>query len=234
MKMPNATRNSIASGSVLFGLSGICLFAIYLIFRAQSPDPLPPKILNIQTFTGVMAWLFAVALFVERAVEVVVMVFRDQSADLLDDAEAQAKADWEAKAKVSADAMTTIVATQAQKSAAVQAAKEARQKFDDAHKENVVYRAGTKEFALQVGFAFGLLVSLAGVRTLHELVDWEALKQCVGVLPPLSRVFTLADIVVTGAMLAGGSEGIHRIANVFTSFMDTTSDRIDQKKLPQK
>jgi hypothetical protein len=43
----------------------------------------------------------------------------------------------------------------------------------------------------------------------------------------------LADIIVTSAMLAGGSEGIHRMANVFTSFMDSLSTQIDKKSKSQ-
>ena len=45
---------------------------------------------------------------------------------------------------------------------------------------------------------------------------------------PVGGLFTMADIVVTGATLAGGSEGIHRIANAFTGFMDGLSSRADQ------
>jgi archaellum biogenesis protein FlaJ (TadC family) len=132
-------------------------------------------------------------------VEVVVLVFRDQQADALDEAEARA---------------TAMVAALAGSAAASQAAKDAAA----AREQSVTYRAETKEMALLVGFAFGVFVSLAGVRALHGLLADSA---------PTGTLFTVADIVVTGAMLAGGSEGIHRMANAFTSFMDSLSSRAD-------
>lgn len=47
-----------------------------------------------------------------------------------------------------------------------------------------------------------------------------------------SGLFRAVDVLVTGAMLAGGSEGIHRMANGFISFMDNLSTRADQGKPP--
>jgi archaellum biogenesis protein FlaJ (TadC family) len=184
---------------------GVTLLAILFAFVVcpfwlnQVPEPLGFKPLTPQVFAGLIGWLFAVSLFVERAVEVVVLVFRDQQADALDEAEARA---------------TAMVAALAGSAAASQAAKDAAA----AREQSVTYRAETKEMALLVGFAFGVFVSLAGVRALHGLLADSA---------PTGTLFTVADIVVTGAMLAGGSEGIHRMANAFTSFMDSLSSRAD-------
>jgi hypothetical protein len=90
--------------------------------------------------------------------------------------------------------------------------------------QQVLYRAETKEFALLVGFFFGILASLAGVRALHGLLDITQYPP--GTAP--GTLFTVADVLITGAMLAGGSEGIHRMANAFNGFMDSLSARTDQ------
>jgi len=195
-----------------------CAFVGYPFWSNQVPVPLPFKALTPQAFVGLIAWLFAVTVFVERAVEVVVMVFRDQKADLLDEAESRATDASDNATKAAALANTNAVG-QADKDKAATVAEGARMALAAAHKEKVIYRAETKEIALLVGFMFGTLVSLAGVRALHGLLAETAVSD---------NLFTVADILVTGGMIAGGSEGIHRMANVFTSFMDSLSARTDQ------
>jgi hypothetical protein len=181
----------------------VAALVVYPVWSNQAPPPVDFKPLTPQAFAGLIGWLFAVALFVERAVEVVVMIFRDQQADQLDEAEENAARDF----------------TSATRKAVADAVEAARQALVAARQNKLVYRAETKEIALVVGFVFGLFVSLAGVRALHGLLLDAT---------PTGNLFTAADIVVTGAMLAGGSEGIHRMANAFTSFMDGVSARGDQ------
>lgn len=191
------------------------LFVVYPVWSNQVPTPPLFQNVTVQVFTGLMGWLFAVALLVERAVEVVVMVFRDQQADLLDYAEDQAtKAVADATQKANG-----LAGDNPGKEAAANAVIEAGKNLASIQYNKVIYRAETKEVALLTGFAFGIFVSLAGVRALHGLVAENA---------PVGTLFNVADIVVTGAMLAGGSEGIHRMANAFTSFMDALSARGDQ------
>lgn len=192
-------------------LAAILIAVGMCILKNVVPDALPFKDLSEQAFAGLIGWLFAVALFVERAVEVVVMVFRDYSADLL-----QATEDSATDANTSAN--KALVANPADPGLKTIADK-TQLVLDEAHKNNVIYRAKTKEIALSVGFVFGAMVSVAGVRALHGLlVDGTT----------TSGWFNFVDIIVTSAMLAGGSEGIHRIANAFTSFMDNLSSRADQ------
>jgi len=184
-------------------LVAVGAFVVYPVWSNQAPLPVDFKPLTPQAFAGLIGWLFVVALFVERTVEVVVMIFRDQQADQLDEAEENAARDF----------------TNATKKGAADAVEAARQALATARQNKLVYRAETKEIALLIGFVFGVFVSLAGVRALHGLLLDAT---------PTGNLFTAADIVVTGAMLAGGSEGIHRMANAFTSFMDGVSARGDQ------
>jgi hypothetical protein len=183
--------------------------------------PLSFKPLTAQAFAGEIGWLVAVALIIERAVEVIVMVFRDPQADLLDEAESQA-----AEALQSAETAAVAVAADPaaaapSKAQAADTATKARLTLAAARRRTIVYRSGTKMLALRVGFVFGVAVSLAGVRALGGLLPDKTV---------VSALFTVVDVVITGAMLAGGSEGIHRMANVFTSFMDSLSTRADQSQ----
>lgn len=184
-------------------LATFCVFIVYPICANKVPDPMDFKPLTPQVFAGLIGWLFAISLFVERAVEVVVLVFRDSQADLLDEAAARAT-----------KAVALLAGAAASKEAMDAAVKDA----NTAHDQKIIYRAETKEIALLVGFVFGIFVSLAGVRALHGLLSDST---------QTGTLFTVADIVVTGAMLAGGSEGIHRMANAFTSFMDSLSAQAD-------
>lgn len=205
---------SIATVCVIL-LAIVCVFIGYPVFSKQAPEPQVFKIMSLEAFTGLIGWLFAVALIVERAVEVVVMVFRDQQADLLDEAENQAIKKFNEATKA-ANALALNDPTKASADNSVNAVKATLIAIQHS---KVVYRAETKEVALLVGFAFGIFVSMAGVRALHSLLDANSSD---GIF------FTIADIVVTGAMLAGGSEGIHRMANAFNGFMDGLSARTDQ------
>ncbi len=60
------------------------------------------------------------------------------------------------------------------------------------------------------------MISLGGVRALHGFFDDTA---------PTGGILDLADIALTSALLAGGSEAIHRIANAYNSFMDAVATR---------
>ncbi len=208
--------NSIVT-SVLLIVVGV--FVVYPVWSNQAPPPVGFKPLTPQAFAGLIGWLFVVALFVERAVEVVVMIFRDQQADLLDEAEEHAVRVVKTAIKKAAVLAGDNTAAPADKKAATDAVEAVRPALVTARENKLVYRAETKEIALLISFVFSVFVSLAGVRALHGLLLDAT---------PTGNLFTAADIVVTGAMLAGGSEGVHRMANAFTSFMDGVSARGDQ------
>ena len=197
----------------------VAALVVYPVWSNQAPPPVGFKPLTPQAFAGLIGWLFVVALFVERAVEVVVMIFRDQQADQLDEAEEHAVRVVKTAIKKAAALAGDNTAAPADKKAAIDEVEAVRPALLAARQNKLVYRAETKEIALLISFVFSVFVSLAGVRALHGLLLDAT---------PTGNLFTGADIVVTGAMLAGGSEGIHRMANALTSFMDSMSARGDQ------
>jgi hypothetical protein len=87
---------------ILLGIFG--LYGASLIAHNQEGAPAPFKIITPTDYTGLIGWLFVVALFVERAIEVVVMVVRDQQSDLLGD-----QADQAAKALATATQQTNAL-----------------------------------------------------------------------------------------------------------------------------
>lgn len=85
------------------------------------------------------------------------------------------------------------------------------------------YKVETRIIAIRLAFGLGILISLVGFRTA------EALVVSIEDLSPIQSLFFIwTDVLLTGGVIAGGSEGIHKIANVYGNFMDSTSNRLEQ------
>jgi hypothetical protein len=184
------------AGPVIVGLAIAALVAIAL--NGTSPAPVLFKPVTQQAFLGTMSWLFIVALFVERAVEVIISVLRDSGAAPLESQVDNAQEKVKEQSRVTPGAVAYLVETQAAQAALA------------------AYRAVTKEIALCIGFVLGLFVSLAGVRALSSIVNS---------VPADNWLFPIADIILTGAIIAGGSDGVHQMVNVFTNFLSLASDK---------
>lgn len=85
------------------------------------------------------------------------------------------------------------------------------------------YRADTQRLAFALGFIISLLISMMGVRAIEMLVGPDVL----GSASPEQRIlFVRVDIFVTSLLLTGGAEGIHKVVNAFTTFLDSTQERM--------
>lgn len=84
------------------------------------------------------------------------------------------------------------------------------------------YKAHTKRIAFLSAVSGGVLISIAGIRVLHPLTDWDA--ELDGIQ---GQLFDFLDILITGGLLAGGSEGIHQVFSVITDFLKKTRDGIN-------
>ena len=73
----------------------------------------------------------------------------------------------------------------------------------------------------------GLLISAVGIRTLESMVDRNALTEISRLQ---SLVFRLVDVLLTGGVIAGGSEGIHKIANIYNAFTERAANQRTDKK----
>ena len=93
--------------------------------------------------------------------------------------------------------------------------------LEEAKRQQLEYRCVTRQVALWTGLALGLLVSGVGLRALETLID----PVLSGWSHQQSVAFRLVDVLLTGGVIAGGSEGIHRLATVFESFMATAATR---------
>jgi hypothetical protein len=171
-----------------------------LRFRAADPFNVP----------GLLATVFLLALFQERAMEVFVTTWRGPNAEAL-----------EQLRDASAAALARLAASLPPAAPPEIAAKTMR--FEDADSRLQVYRSETRRMALWTGLILGALISAAGFRTLEALATPEALKA----LGQQQRGFLeVVDVLLTGGLIGGGSEGIHKLAMVYADFMDSTSKRM--------
>jgi hypothetical protein len=91
------------------------------------------------------------------------------------------------------------------------------------------YKAATQRIAFLSGIALGVVVSALGVRILGLFVDPAVFRS----LSALQREwFNAADVLLTGAVLGGGADGLHKIISVFTSFLDATTAKVKATAQP--
>lgn len=147
-------------------------------------------------FLQTIAPLLLVSLFIERVLEVFLTTWRGPAA---------AQHDLKArKARVAAKAA------------------EAQPALSSEEQALVAYKATTQRIAFLSGIAIGVIVSALGVRALGLFVDPAVFRS----LPAIQQQwFNAADVLLTGAVLGGGSDGLHKLVSVFTNFLDATAQR---------
>ncbi|MDR3458532.1 MAG: hypothetical protein P4N60_13865 [Verrucomicrobiae bacterium] len=179
---------------VILTIVGSLLIAIFW----KTPDPVVFKPMGRDSVLGTLTWLFVVALFIERAVEVIVSTCRDADADVLEHNVTTAQAKIDAQTKVTPGSVPYL------------------DPLHGAQKEMLKYRSETKQFAMCVSFILSIFVALAGVRTFGSIVE---------TYPAGNWLFSAADIIVTGAVLAGGTDAIHQMMNVVMNFLNQAADK---------
>jgi hypothetical protein len=90
-----------------------------------------------------------------------------------------------------------------------------------------LYKTDTQRIAFSAGIALGVIISAVGIRSLSLFIYGDDIDALTGWQRSL---FTAVDVLVTGAVIGGGADGLHKIVKVFLGFMDTTSANIDAKK----
>ncbi len=71
------------------------------------------------------------------------------------------------------------------------------------------------------GVALGLALAVLGVRVLEHLVESDVLRMAV---PWQAKGFRSFDVLLTGGLIGGGADGIHKLVSVFTTKFDQLSE----------
>lgn len=179
--------------------------------------------------------LLIISLFVERAQHVYIGVIRGFGRAHLDRSVTRAKEILEA------------VALSQDRNPQLQ--REALQALHSKQDQLTYYRMTTRKGAFLVGLATGIVIALIGPRVLESVVDpaaLEALVACASLetgdfldrfipaCPSLECAqaaanqlwwFNSIDVILTGGLIGGGAEGIHKIVSAITG----TADRVREQ-----
>jgi len=187
--------------AVLIFIILVVVLAVWLV-----PRGIPFWLFTTQDVVVLMVALLLISLFIERSVEVIIKAWRgsrkEELALLFNSAKKKLKeaSEQNEKTKASAD-------------------------YHDQALAVTRYSSETRNLAFLTAFAFGIAISALGIRVLQPLVDPAVFKS-------LSRsqlaLFTGMDTLLTGALLGGGSNGIHKILDMFLTFVDQTRSRLKE------
>lgn len=170
--------------------------------------------INITMVVSLLLTIFVITLFVERAQEVILTNWRALGSETLD-----------LKILTQEKRLKRLEQTGAE-SGVVESQYHELQLLK---LEKLQYRARTRIYALRIGVIMGLAVSLAGVRSLGVLVP----ETVIAHFAPLQQmIFHGVDVIITGGVIAGGSDGVHKMAELYRVFVETRSKQQKQRLSP--
>lgn len=185
----------------LFVLWGIlALLLIIAVILGPKVVFLPTKDFGIGDVTKLLGRFFVLALFVERTLEVFITAWRGEKTVKLEQALKNAKASLQSPPDQPVP----------------QEVKEAAEKLAE-------YKCETQSIALRSGLVLGILIAAVGVRSFNVFID-ESKIQWVYSLH--KYMYNFLDILISGGIIGGGSEAIHKLMNVITEFLDATAKRV--------
>lgn len=157
--------------------------------------------------------LFIVSLFMERSIEVFLSAFRAGVADQLDLKIKEIKKELD----------------QLNKDTDPDNYKKVSKELADKNEERAKYRIRSRQWALWGGLTLGILVALVGFHGLENLIDPKYFKNPEPTTLRL-RLFHAVDVLVTGAVLAGGSDAFNKIMKLYSAFTETAAQNTRAKK----
>jgi hypothetical protein len=160
--------------------------------------PVKFDVFPMEALLGLFTKLIAIAMFIERTVEVLLTPWRGPGSLRITSRVKQAKAKLENR---ETDSVLEV---------------------SNAEDELREYKGQTKQIAFLIALALGMTISAVGLRGLEFFVKPESL---LSLRSEQTVVFRALDVLVTGALLAGKADGLHRMGLVFTSYMDKSTEK---------
>ncbi len=176
---------------------GISVIGVVLAVLLKS------QLVQFWTFTAqdvarLLTPLILTALFIERALEVFLTPWRGEGAEQISRGLEEAK-------KLVAQGKAPAEQHQSQAEAAL-----------------IAYKAKTRQIAFLLALAFGIVISALGIRGLEPFFEPSAF----GKLPSAQHaLLSGVDVLLTGALLGGGADGLHKLVSVFTNYMDAAAKK---------
>lgn len=196
---------------------------------------------NLQTvIPSMLGSMLLISLLVERAVEVFMIVFRNPIASVHE----QNLAHYRSRQRRLMDEIASLIAERngspapdESRKAAIDAElkedgpkrkdlTEAEKNADAEEKALLPFRSTTRRSSATLGLCFGMLAAAVGFRFLFQIVKLDG--------APADQLlwFGCIDVLLTGAMVSGGSQAIHQIFTVYSQFMDSTQKSVAARATP--
>lgn len=189
----------------------IKIFAVLiLLFILSLPFWLSPqtvhfkKDFSVKLIINQLLILLLIALFLERALDVFLTTWRAQKSEELENDINKIQKKLESKPGKTNSNQT----------------KELEQKS----KQKLIYRAETRKIALWSGLILGILISAAGVRTISNFFIIKHLNSVQ------KNLFIFLDVFMTGGLISGGSDGIHKITEFLRNFLETSTYKAKKER----
>jgi len=176
---------------VLLVTGALIATAVMLRFDGRAPNP------DLTAFGTLLGTLLFASAILERALDVWLSILMGGEADRLDAEIRSRKSQLEAAAPNANPVEEKAVA--------------------DLIAKRTAHQGATRRLAAPAAMTAGTIVSVVGLRSLQPLFEkpdpaWAH--------SPQGLAFTAVDILVTGTLLAGGSDGIHWIVALYRDWMD--------------
>ena len=172
----------------------VIIIVLAIIFK---PINIPYWDFSTDKILALMISLLLISLFLERAIEVIIKVFmgkrKQEFVSIINSEKQRAKLEH-------GDTNIPVSAIQI-----------------EATQEMKMHITATKRLALLIGFILGICISALGIRVLQPIINQDVFMS-VGNLQ--RSLFIGMDTLITGALLGGGSNGIHKILDAFLTRVD--------------
>uniref|UniRef100_A0A832H585 Uncharacterized protein n=1 Tax=Oscillatoriales cyanobacterium SpSt-402 TaxID=2282168 RepID=A0A832H585_9CYAN len=239
----------LGSRNPLFTLVVIGLFVAILLPASLSPNLFTLKPFSWSDVIQLLTFLLLISLFLERALEVFITPWRRDTDENLDNqvkhserriAEIKEQIEAESKQLETLVRLEEASSRDRQDNIArfnpAQSIGETNELNNQLHQEmdrsqdlklkRALYKSETRRIALWLALFIGLLISGVGIRALETLVVFQDFPEKPIFYDGQILIFRSLDTLLTGGLIAGGSDGIHKLVRVFTTFLEETQTRI--------
>lgn len=90
-----------------------------------------------------------------------------------------------------------------------------------AREELAKYKGKTRRIAFAISVVLGVAVAALGIRALGLFID---VPEFMDLAEVQRRWFHVLDILLTGGVLAGGSDGLHQLMETFTGYLEKAKE----------
>ena len=89
------------------------------------------------------------------------------------------------------------------------------------------YKCETQAIALRSGLVLGILIAAVGVRSFNTFVEVPTLIDPTKIWSNIQfGAFNVLDALISGGIIGGGSDAIHKMMNVVIEFFDATAKKL--------